>query len=54
MRLMVCFNKMTMMIILFVITEDEDFCGFSFNMELYQMVTWMFGWKIREVEDVEK
>ena len=25
--------------ILFVTTEDEDFRGFSFNMELYQMVT---------------
>ena len=40
--------------ILFVTTEDEDFRGFSFNMELYQMVTCMFGSKIREVEDVEK
>ena len=40
--------------ILFDSTEDENFRGFSFNMELYQMVTWMFGWKIREVEDVEK
>ena len=29
--------------ILFVTTEDEDFRGFSFNMELYQMVTCMFG-----------
>ena len=37
--------------IMFVTTEDEDFRGFSFNMELYQMVTWMFGWKIREMED---
>ena len=25
--------------ILFDSTEDEDFRGFSFNMELYQMVT---------------
>ena len=25
--------------ILFVTTEDEDFRGFSFNVELYQMVT---------------
>ena len=25
--------------ILFVTTEDEDFRGFPFNMEIYQMVT---------------
>ena len=38
MRLMVCFNKMTMIDIFFDSIEDEDFRGFSFNMELYQMV----------------
>ena len=38
MRLMVCFNKMTVIDIFFDSTEDEDFREFSFNMELYKMV----------------
>ena len=47
---MVFFNKMTMMIILFDSTEDEDFRGFSFNMELYQMVIMNVWLEIREIE----
>ena len=47
MRLMVWFNKMTMIDIFFDSTEDEDFRGFSFNMELYQMVI-MNVWEVNQ------